>query len=137
MAADYDDIVEALATAFAGIDAQVYTGPLAAVQWPAIVIGWPESYDPYTDLGSASDYTIPVRVEVAASRDFKSGNQALRPYIDRTGDYSICAAIDADVTLGGVVDSARVVEFVNFGYREVGTDGTTVVQCEARIEVLA
>jgi hypothetical protein len=137
MAADYDDIVEALATAFAGIDAQVYTGPLAAVQWPAIVIGWPESYDPYTDQGQASDYIIPVRVEVVSSRDFKSGNGALRPFMDRTGDFSLCAALDADPTLGGIVDSARVVDFVNFGYREVTPDNTTVVQCEARVEVLA
>ena len=135
--ATYEQIVDALAEAFAGINAHVYTGDLASVQQPAIVIGWPESYDPYTDLGEASDYVIPCRIEIIASRDFKTGNQALRPYIDRTGTQSLCAAIDADVTLGGVVDSARVIDFVNFGYREITADNTTVVMCEARIEVLA
>jgi hypothetical protein len=135
--ATFEQIVDALATAFDGCGAHVYTGDLASVQQPAIVIGWPESYDPYTDLGDASDYVIPCRIEVIASRDFKTGNKALRPYIDRTGTQSLCAAIDNDMTLGGVVDSARVLDFVNFGYREISADNTTIVMCEARVAVLA
>lgn len=137
MAAQYDDIVDALAVAFCNLNAHVYTGDLPSVQHPAIVIGWPEEYDPYSDMGDAGDYVIRCRIEVAASRDFKAGNAKLRPYTDRAGTQSLCEAIDADMTLGGVVDSARVLNFVDYGYREVGTDNTTVVQCVARIAVMS
>lgn len=129
----------ALAHAFDDTDLHVYDNETPRIEYPALIIGWPESYDPRAYLGGGADIVFPCRLELPASRDWESADDQLEGYLSLTGPNSLIAAIEADPTLGGVVDSAAVIGFDNFGFREMNNAGNTtvVLMCEARIEVYA
>jgi hypothetical protein len=63
-----------------------------------------------------------VTVLVSAALD-RVGQLALAEYADVTGGKSIPAAIEADMTLGGIVASCTVTSFRPLGLKDVGVIG--------------
>lgn len=75
---------------------------------PAAIVQLPRSIDYDLTWGRGADvYTIPVLALVGSASD-RASHANLAAYLDADGLTSIKAAIEADVTLGGVVDDARV-----------------------------
>lgn len=119
-----------LSTALTG--ANVYRYESGHVEYPAVTVGLPDEVDALPYYGPADlTVTIPVRLEVAASRDWTQADAALEALM-----ASVTTAVNAAPSLGGQVDSAVLRGFGGFGYRQVGADGAlTVLTCEARVEV--
>jgi hypothetical protein len=86
--------------------------PMACVSGPEV------RFDDTMGRGS-DDYTFPVLV--LAQKVSERGAQAqLDAYLNPSGPSSIKAAIEADETLGGIVDFAWVREVREYGAVEVG-----------------
>lgn len=60
--------------------------------------------------------------------------EALDDYLTTTGDYSLVAAVEADPTLGGLVESASVTGVTDIGRLEVA--GTGYVGARVTVDVL-
>lgn len=132
------DIRTAMATALDGISglrAKAYepdsiAPPLAVVGDVAI------NYD--ETFGSAADrchrLAITVRVYVPRAND-KAGQDRLDGYVSPTGASSIKAALEADKTLGGVIDDLHVPSMSGYGFYEVA--GTVYMGAEFTVNVLA
>lgn len=114
------EIRAALATAMGaipGLSARPYTKDIADV--PVAMVGGPEiEYDKTFGRGH-DDYTIPVMVLCSKVSD-EDSQARLDSYLDPFGSSSIKAAIEADSTLGGVVEDLRVVSTSDYGVHEVG-----------------
>src|SRR5262245_5379865 len=83
--------------------------------------------DPFqTDLGFSDGgslfFTVRARTTTA---DSEAGQRALLRMLDRDGPTSVYAALTADQTLGGVVDSLAVTPEGVSGYREYIEDTFT------------
>lgn len=71
---------------------------------PAAVVGLPEQInylDTFTDTNVELQFAVYVLTSTAI--DF-AGQKLLAGYLDKTGSSSVLAAINADPTLGGLVD---------------------------------
>lgn len=87
-------------------DLRVYPAPPGSIVVPAAVVRrrsttYDVSFDELTDTA----WTVTVFVQFANN---DAAAEQLDPYVSPSGTQSIKAAIDADPTLGGVVDFARV-----------------------------
>jgi hypothetical protein len=93
------------------------------IQTPAAVVGVPpvDDYQLVMRRG-AWELTPTILVFVSAAVDVWRAD-ALSEYLDHTGTKSIAAAIAADKTLGGVVDSCHVRSSRVLGVDEVGAIG--------------
>lgn len=112
---------------------KVYTrwpGNLAVT--PAVIIGTPSGvYD--RELGGSHTLTVPVYV-LATTADVERSQDLLDVFIDDTSASSIRVAVNADPTLGGVVDSTAVLGFEGYGAGyDVG--GDTFVGVQLNLEV--
>lgn len=67
-----------------------------------------------TTFQGSADLTLRV-ILLVSEGDSSSGQDLLDPYLATTGTQSVYAAVQADPTLGGVVDSATVVEATAYG----------------------
>lgn len=94
--------------AVANRNAQI--SPPAAVVMP--VTGTFVRYS--TTFQASADLTLRA-ILLVAEGDSSSGQDLLDPYLATTGAQSVYAAVQADPTLGGVVDSAAVVEATAYG----------------------
>lgn len=86
------------------------------------------------DSDGDATYTIAVTVGVAAS-EIGHAQTNLDPFLAPTGAKSVVAALDADPTLGGVVDSVRVTAMTNYFTRDVA--GGVAVCAQFEVEVFA
>lgn len=113
------DVRAALATAIAtvdGLSARPYTKDIADV--PVAMVGGPEiEYDKTFGRGH-DDYMIPIIILVSKVSDEDSQTK-LDSYLDPFGDSSVKTAIEADSTLGGVVEDLRVMSTSDYGVHEV------------------
>ena len=89
---------------------RIQVNPPAAVVMP--VTGTFASYSQTMD--GAAEYTMRAIVLVSEG-DGTSGMDQLDPYIATTGSQSIWAAVQADPTLGRVVNYAAVIEATGYG----------------------
>lgn len=90
---------------------------------PCAWVGVPPIPSYHATFGSGRMTLAPtVIVAVSASLD-RVGQMRLAGYANPTGATSIKAAIEADKTLGGVVDDCIVVSFQPTGLDEVGGIG--------------
>lgn len=79
--------------------------------------------------GSADRYSFKIRVLVGRADD-RSAVIAMDPYLT-----SVPAAINADPTLGGSVDSARIEEAQNYGVYQVAE--TALLGIEFTVDIIA
>lgn len=69
-------------------------------------------------------YMLPFQIAVLVGTQLeRSGQHKLASYADQTGTNSIRAALEADKTLGGLVQDVVVVGFSPEGLQEVGVIG--------------
>ncbi len=127
---------QALADQLAGI-----TGLRAHASWPGTLNGTSavvtrRQTDPDTSAG-ADTITLSVRVMVPWESTPGRAQGELDELTDRFGARSIRAAVDADASLGGVCDDARVtvVEADNLVEYPPGT-GVQYLSAEIVVEVL-
>jgi hypothetical protein len=114
-----DDVRTAIATALADV-----TGLIPYERWPesceaelpaAAPVMAREEYH----LDFSGDSTLAIDIVVLAARasvGFEAGQAALDPYLDKTGPYSIKAALEADGTLGGKVQGLTVKYWDDYRY---------------------
>lgn len=112
------DAMQALAAAFSGITGlSTYALPPGAIEVPAVVVSMPAGelgdFSPVMDAG-AMDLNLVVNVFVQWGDDEEAWSQLL-PYLSPSGTHSLFAAVNADPTLGGVVDSALIGQPTNLG----------------------
>lgn len=112
------DAMQALAAAFSAIPGlSSYAFPPGTIDVPAVVVSLPSGelgdYSPVMDEG-VMDLNLVLNVFVQWGDDEAAWAQLL-PFVSPTGTYSLFAAVNADPTLGGVVDSALVGQPTNLG----------------------
>lgn len=78
----------------------------------------------YRETMGRGTYTLPFRIAVLVSGQLdRIGQHKLAGYVNQTGDASIRAALEADKTLGGIVNDLVVDSFDPTGLDEVGLAG--------------
>lgn len=99
---------------------------------PQTMIGPPTIlYD--ETLGGSATYTFPIVLVVARASD-RAGQIAMDSYLEPSGTSSVAAAIHADPTLGGIVNSTKVTQ----GRALAATWGDVeYLQAEYDVEVFA
>lgn len=111
------------------VSAYVLSNPVP----PVIMVYGPDPVTYDTTLGGTSDLTISVFAYVGMATDI-GAQKTLDVYLASAGTGSVKAAIESDPTLGGKVDSLRVVS--DTGYRQYAMlDGTVYLGCEWSIEI--
>jgi hypothetical protein len=102
---------------------------------PAALVAPPSVIRYGASLGSGWDsVTLIVRVLVAKATD-RSAQDRLDAYLASSGASSVIAAIEADTTLGGACNLARVLQAQNIGAYDYA--GIPLLGVEFTIEVLA
>jgi len=90
---------------------------------PQAVIGVPPVPSYHATMGRGR-FTLEPTVTIFVSKSWnRTGQLKLASYANPTGDSSVVTAIEADKTLGGVVDDCFVVDFQPLGLEEVGLIG--------------
>lgn len=90
---------------------------------PQAMVGVPPIPNYHATMGRAKFTVEPtVTLFVSAGVD-RVGQLAMAEYANPTGTRSVVAAIEADRTLGGVVDDCIVIDFQPLGLEEVGQIG--------------
>jgi hypothetical protein len=75
----------------------------------------------YRDTMKRGTYTIRFRVALLVGAGIsRAGQRTLAAYASQTGDKSVRAAIEADKTLGGLVEDCFVESFDPTGLQQVG-----------------
>lgn len=134
---DFAGAMQALADRFTGIAGlSRYPYPPDTIEVPAVVVSLPggefADYSPVMGQ-TTSDLNLVVNVFVQWG-DTKAAWQRLLPFTSPSGTSSIFAAVMADPTLGGVVDSALPGQPTNFGSYTWGA--VTYLGAEMPVEVL-
>lgn len=94
-----------------------------SVDPPMAVVGVPDVTSYHGTFGRGK-FQLQPTITILVSKAFdRIGQHALAGYANPTGATSIVAAIEADKTLGGVVDDCIVVDFRPLGQEEVGLIG--------------
>lgn len=117
MTATDKQAMEALAAAFGSIPGlSTYAKPPGSIEAPALVVSKPsgEFADYSVFMGDGGDLDLVINVFVQWGDDDAAWDE-LRTFVAQSGAYSLFAAVNADPTLGGVVDSALVGQPTNFG----------------------
>lgn len=116
-------------------DFNAYALEPAAPKYPA---GWCFPGSPaasyHQTFGDATTWNMRVTVAVAAG-DVGRSQSNIDPYLAPTGSRSIKALLEADPSLGGVVDSLSVKGIVAYGALDIA--GTSAVAATFDIEVMA
>jgi len=104
----------------AAFDGKVYEKMRGDITPPAaIVLPAPGTFLVYRTSTGSDDLQLNVRVFASHAHE-DTGQDVLDAFIDRTGASSVYAAIDADPTLGGIVDYAVVTGATDYGSLTVG-----------------
>lgn len=125
MAPTIEQIMDGLETRLATISGlRVSDISPGQISPPCAIVGVPPVTNYHATFGSGrmtlDDITVTVLVSAAVDR---VGQKRLAGYANPTGSTSVKAAVEADKTLGGVVDDCIVVSFRPFGLDEVGVIG--------------
>jgi hypothetical protein len=147
MSSTLGEIVEALAAALEPIratidDVQIYPYYLIAPTPPAIDIYPGDPFQNGTGFGGLDPETFFTVRARASTADSDAGQQLLLQLLDTHGPASVEAALTADQTLGGAVDSLAIGEQGTpgvTGYREYMEDAAVngrLLGCEWRVRVL-
>ena len=94
---------------------------LDQVNTPCLFVFGPERIRYNSTLANGSnEFWFPLRLYVARV-DEKGAQDRLDAYVSPSGDQSLKAAIDADASLGGLVDFADLREARNYGPYQSGS----------------
>jgi hypothetical protein len=125
-----------LATAMgtiSGLSTEPYVRDVADI--PVAMVGGPDPIEFDKTFGRGhDDYTFPIMVFVSRVVDDDS-QTALDAYLDPYGASSIKAAIEADPTLGGVVDDLRVTRTQEYEPHDI--NGVVYLGAALVVEVMA
>lgn len=127
-------VMDGLAARLATIaNLRVFEYPPDAVTPPAGIVGYPAPFNFDATMGRGTDRgRFPVHVVVGRASD-RAARDALVPFMAGAGAASVKAAIEADGTLGGAADSARVLEVAGVDL-EVG--GVRYVSATFTVDVI-
>lgn len=137
MTATLTQVRQGLATALATIEGlNVYAFPPGQVNVPAAVITPGNgAFLTYRTSRNTHDLELTVTLFVQRGQD-RSATEAVDAYLADSGARSIYAAVEANQTLGGVVDSCTVVSAENHGNFTYGDDAVKYMGVEFALEVL-
>ena len=107
--------------ALSPVDAQVYRQRQVDYQFPAVVVGWPESMDLRAAMGGVRDFVINVNVGVVVGDDASSDEQLENLLED-------CVEV---LTAEKSWDVQPVTDFAN----ELLSDGRAVLWCRIPVAV--
>lgn len=135
MTAKFTRVRQALAARLASIeDLNTYAKAPGTVNTPAAIVN-PDDGQFYTYLTSQTSSDLQLLVLVIVQLGTRSSAEdEIDNYIDEEEPQSIFAAVQADQTLGGVVDSAAVSGAQNHGV--ITYNGVEYLGCEFVVEVL-
>ena len=106
-----------------------------SIEPPTAVVGVVDSIEYDTSMARGADtYTIPVFLYVSRV-DAQDAQDTLDGFLASSGSSSVKTQIESDVTLGGVANSARVVEADNYGVYSI--NNIDYLGCEFTVEVIA
>lgn len=132
--ASVSGIREGLANALRAIDGLRVTAHIAdAITVPAAVVG-PARLDREPATTHIDVVTVAIRVYTSRA-DVRSAQDTLEAYLAGSGDKSVMAALEADRTLGGVVQALRVTGFDGYDSYEVA--GVTYIGAEFTVTAWA
>lgn len=121
---DIQAVMKALKSRLLLIDGlSVQVAQTGNVNPPYAFLG-PPTVESYRRSFSGAKMTIQPTVTILTSATFDEiGVTRMLEYMAPTGDKSLVAIIEADRTLGGVVEDTRVISFEPFGPQEYGAVG--------------
>lgn len=130
--ADIQTGIKTKLATIAGLNAYAVepASPLLPAAWPLLRAG---TY--HNDYDGDVTYTFGVTILVNAADQGRAQTNLL-PYLDPTGTKSLKAALENGNTLGGVVDSVRVLNIEAVFAREVG-GGAAQIGAVVVLEVYA
>ena len=106
-----------------------------SIEPPTAVVGVVDNIEYDTSMSRGADtYSIPVFLYVSRV-DAQDAQDTLDAFLASSGSSSVKTQIESDVTLGGVANSARVVEADNYGVYTI--NNIDYLGCEFTIEVIA
>jgi len=132
-------IRDQLATLAKNADADLHEYDVAtgSERLPAVVV-FPETWEDMTAANAVPAFRFVVEIYVGIARKLSIAQDEMDAYINPTGTRSIPAAIRADRTLGGTVDSTRVFGPTRYGLTELnGNTGVpNALMARLPVEVL-
>ena len=106
-----------------------------SIEPPTAVVGVVDNIEYDTSMARGADtYKIPVFLYVSRV-DAQDAQDTLDSYLASSGSSSVKTQIESDSTLGGVANSARVVEADNYGVYSI--NNIDYLGCEFTVEVIA
>ncbi len=106
-----------------------------SIEPPTAVVGVVDNIEYDTSMSRGADtYTIPVFLYVSRV-DAQDAQDTLDAFLASSGSSSVKTQIESDVTLGGVANSARVIEADNYGVYTI--NNIDYLGCEFTVEVIA
>lgn len=123
MAPTIADIMRGIETRLATIDGLRVGADFGApdqINPPAAIVEVPPVPNYHLAMRRGTVELTPTVVVLVSSAVSRTGQMALAEYANPTGPRSVVAAIEADKTLAGVVDSCVVRSFRPMGLEEVG-----------------
>ena len=106
-----------------------------SIEPPTAVVGVVDNIEYDTSMSRGADtYSIPVFLYVSRV-DAQDAQDTLDGFLASSGSSSVKTQIESDSTLGGVANSARVVEADNYGVYTI--NNIDYLGCEFTVEVIA
>ena len=106
-----------------------------SIEPPTAVVGVVDNIEYDTSMSRGADtYSIPVFLYVSRV-DAQDAQDTLDGFLASSGSSSVKTQIESDVTLGGVANSARVIEADNYGVYTI--NNIDYLGCEFTVEVIA
>ena len=106
-----------------------------SIEPPTAVVGVVDNIEYDTSMARGADtYSIPVFL-YESRVDAQDAQDTLDGFLASSGSSSVKTQIESDVTLGGVANSARVVEADNYGVYTI--NNIDYLGCEFTVEVIA
>lgn len=128
---------EALADALAAVEGlrEVYPRAVTTANAPCafVEVGEGAFLTFKASLDGARDLGLVITLIVGRGQD-RSSSELLDSFLADSGPTSIYAAVEADPTLGGVVESAAVMSASNYGTIP-WSDGTPYLGCQLLVDV--
>lgn len=102
---------------------------------PALIVGWPTTFDPHQLEVDGTNYEIPCYLVVPYRHD-RSADEKLMTLLAPSGAGSVTAAIESSKTLGGACDSATITSVTAIAQQTM-PDGVDVLVATITVEVFA